>query len=383
MLSNIGDTINRLIRSARDTSHIPIPNPLGGRPSYLPNPIALATGKPAGSQLKHEIVQKGFGARQDYGQESTQELGDLYGMLLDLLTSSGSGAGVPDVNPIYDNMIASAEGRVGRGREDIEGMYAALGDDYERLAPQQKKQAAVAQEEIDELYGQLATNVEGTYSRIAEEQGDLFEQLGIEAAAPEVMAPQAKAAAAGSARAQELGAINEQRYLDMGNIDQTYYREGSPLARMTGANLSSDLAFQLEDYVRQVESERAAAQVGAQQQAASQAASQQQSQAQMLWQILQAQLEAQNASPDTSPQGILSSLPPQLQYNVGTAIRQIERTPEAIYGAVEDSRHPVPGTFRSVTDEWWLEQVDKMYERGEIDDMTRQAIMMYLRAANG
>lgn len=336
------------------------------------------------------------------GQQQQNPLGDLYEMLLELLTGNSAGAGVDmgairgSIDPVYDARIGAIqdamsrqEERVGRGREDVEGMYDALGEDYERLAPEQREQAQEAQADVDELYGQLATSVEGTYSRIAEEQADLFQRLGIQAAAPATLNPQAEQAAAATSRANELGAINEQRYADMGNVDETYYREGAPLARLTGSNISSDLLFQLNDYLAEqqsaintLEAERAAAVQSAftqlQQSAASAGQQEKQFQTGMLFDLLKMQMAAQ-APGEMNASSFLGSLPPAIQSNVASAFRQLERSPEAVYGAVEDPRHPVPGTFRNTTDEWWYNRVDQMYEAGEIDDATRQYLMTFLR----
>jgi hypothetical protein len=60
----------------------------------------------------------------------------------------------------------------------------------------------------------------------------------------------------------------------------------------------------------------------------------------------------------------------------------LERSPEAIYGKVQDPRSPVPGTFVQTTPEWYLSQADKMYQQGQIDASTHQALIMYLQLYN-
>lgn len=198
---------------------------------------------------------------------------DLFEQLLGMLTG---GVGVDEADlmnqirrqfdPVYDARVAAiqsmmqrAQQRTSRGREDVEAMYEALGQDYERLAPEAAEQAEEAQAEVEDLYGQLRSNIEGNYSRIAQEQEEMFEQLGIEAAAPEVMEPQSERATEAMNRAAELEAINAQRYQDIGNIDESYYRQGAPLARLTGSNRSSEMLSRLQDYMAQRQSEIAAA----------------------------------------------------------------------------------------------------------------------------
>lgn len=328
---------------------------------------------------------------------------DLFEQLLGMLTG---GVGVDEADlmnqirrqfdPVYDARVAAiqsmmqrAQQRTSRGREDVEAMYEALGQDYERLAPEAAEQAEEAQAEVEDLYGQLRSNIEGNYSRIAQEQEEMFEQLGIEAAAPEVMEPQSERATEAMNRAAELEAINAQRYQDIGNIDESYYRQGAPLARLTGSNRSSEMLSRLQDYMAQRQSEIAAAEAertaGIQgaftqllQQARGQAAQQQSQQAGMLWNILQAQMEAQQPQEMTSDL-FLSQLQPQLREGVSSAFRSLERSPEAVFGKVEDPRNPTPGTFVPVTEEWWLNSVDEMHQRGQISDATRQALIQFLR----
>lgn len=334
----------------------------------------------------------GLGARNPLQQPMQDSLGPLYESLLGMLTGS---VGVDEadlmrqvrgaLDPIYNERIATARETAGEGKEDIRGMYRALASDYERLAPEQAEQAAEAQQQVEDLYGELRTNIEGNYARIAEEQGDLFKQLGIEAAAPEVLNPQSEQAVAAMNRAEELGTQQQQRYMDIGNIDETYYREGAPLASLTSANRVSDLMGQLQNFVGATEAERTAGIQSSYTQLLGQAqnrAAQMQAQQQgMLFDILQGQLQAQSAGQDVemTPDLFLSSLPPELAAEVGSNFRAIERSPEAIYGAVEDPRHPVPGTYRTLTDEWWFNKVDEMYEKGQLSEAGRQALMQFLR----
>ena len=295
------------------------------------------------------------------------------------------------LNPIYDQRINQAQGTYDRGSEDITNMYRALSNDYERLAPEAAAQAKGAQEDVGQLYGQLRSNIEGSYSRVSQEQADLFKQLGIEAALPDVLGEQQAAVTDATTAASELQATNEQRYMDQGNIDQTYYREGSPLATLTGNDINEDLLFELQNYVNQTNSERAAGIQSAYMDQLGQANSllaQQQGNAQnetarrqeMLWQMLQSQLSNNQQSQKMSPTDTyLSQLPPQMQQSVAGAFTRLQRSPEAIYGKVEDKRSPVPGTFVETTPEWYLAQADEMLRRGEIDQTTYQALQMYMQ----
>lgn len=294
------------------------------------------------------------------------------------------------LNPIYDQRANSAEKRTGRATAEVKKMYRALSDDYERLAPQQIAQADAAQKEVEQLYGQLRSNIEGSYSRVSEEQGDLFKSLGIEAALPDVLDEQADSVQEAATAASQNQAQQEQRYMDIGQTDSTYYREGSPNATMTGNEISTDFLSQLQDYLGQVEAERssgiqsaymdqlgqAQTQLGQQQQTAQGEMARRQ---EMLWQMLQGQIKGGQEQQELNPDTFMSQLPQNMQQSVAGAFTRLQRSPEAVYGKTEDPRNPVPGTYVETQPQWYLQQADAMLERGEIDATTHQALQMYLQ----
>lgn len=341
------------------------------------------------SRRSKEITPRsGMQQRTQPPQQQESQLGELYETLLGLLTTN---QGVnPDalmaqtrsqIDPIYDARRQDAESRTARGREDVESLYSDLSGDYKETALEQEEFAQQDQQAVEQLYGELRKNMEGNYARISEEQEEMFSQLGIEEAAPEVMAPQGEQALASMNRADELGAINEQRYEDIGNIDRDYYSEGAPLANLTGTNRSSDMLFELESFLNNLESERAAA---INQQYGSALSSQQgradqmqMQQADMLWNILQRQLDATQQEPqEMTPDLFLGMLPPNTQQGVAEAYRSIERSEGAVTGQTPGA---VPGTYVSTPDAWWLEQASRMYEEGAIDKTTYDALSSYIR----
>jgi hypothetical protein len=293
------------------------------------------------------------------------------------------------LNPIYDQRGSEAEARTGRARQDVEGMYSALSKDYERLAPQQAQQADEAQEQVEDLYGQLRSNIQGNYSRVAKEQGELFKELGIEAALPDVLESQNEINAEAVNAASQLQATNAQRYMDIGEIDETYYREGAPQAKLTGSNRSGDLLFELQNYLNKNEAERTAgiqssytdllgqaqSQLGQQQQVAQSEAARRQ---EMLFSLLQSQSKSQQPT-ELTPDTFMSQLPPNVQQGIGSAFTRLQRSPEAVYGKTQDPRNPVPGTFVETTPEWYMAQADQMLKNGEIDQATHQALLMYMQ----
>lgn len=337
---------------------------------------------------------------QQQQQQPTDPLMDLYAQLLNQLqqpVNQPTGIDKEDlmrqvqaaINPIYDQREATAKANTGKATKDVQSMYGQLANEYEKLAPQQVAQANDAKAQIEQLYGQLRSNIEGSYSRVSDEQGDLFKKLGIESALPDVLNKQAPAVQEADLAASENQAQQQQRYTDIGQTDATYYREGAPNALMTGNELSTDMLSKLQDYINQAESERTAGiqtgymdQLGqaqnqlAQQQGAAQSETARRQE--MLFSMLQSQLQGkqqQSLTPDT----FMAQLPQSVQQSVAGAFTSLQRSPEAVYGKVEDKRNPVPGTFVSTTPEWYMQQADKMFQDGQIDAATHQALLMYLQ----
>jgi hypothetical protein len=334
-------------------------------------------------------------------QEQSDPLLDLYNQLINQLQApvnmpTGIDTGnlmdqvKKAINPIYDQRAQAAEDRTGKATGQVKDMYRALSNDYERLAPEQLAQAAESKKEIEGLYGQLRSNIKGDYSRVSEEQGDLFKSLGIEAALPDVLEEQNAPVQESLNAASEMQTQQLQRQQDIGQMDATYYREGSPNATMTGNEISTDMLSQLQEYLNQNDAERTSGiqsgyldqlsqaqnQLGQQQQTAQGEMARRQ---EMLWQMLSSQMNAKNQQTELTPDTFMAQLPPQVQQQVGGAFTQLQRSPEAVYGKVEDKRNPVPGTYVETTPEWYMQQADAMLQNGEIDPATHQALLMYLQ----
>lgn len=344
-------------------------------------------------------INGALGAVANFFGQGQDPLQALYQQLLGQLTSPVGQPQAPDqdaimrrvqaaINPIYDTREENATNTTNRGTQQVGQMYKALADDYKQLAPQQVAQAAQNKKQIEDLYGQLKTNIQGDYSRVSKEQGDLFKSLGIESALPDVLAKQNPGVEDALTSASQTQTQQEQRYQDIGNIDQQYFEEGATNAPLTGNNIATSMVDKLQDYINQAEGERTAGIQSAFNDQYGQAQSQYQTQLgqanqetnqhqSMLWQILQSQMN-QKSQPVTSD-SFLGSLPPQVAQQVGNAYTSLERSPEAVYGKVEDPRSPVPGTFVQTTPEWYMQQADEMFKQGQIDAATHQALLMYLQ----
>lgn len=399
----VGYGLNRL-RGAVPKAFGPFMGPripgLGGASPTNPSVGKWQNGESTGSSLG-SILGGAVSRLNSTQQQSQDPLLSLYEQLLNQLqqpVNAPTGINTKDLmsqvqnalNPIYDQRAKAAQAQSDRGRAEVKDMYRALSNDYERLAPQQIQQAAEAQQQIEQLYGQLRSNIEGSYARVSNDQAELFKQLGIEDALPSVLEDQNAAVTDALTAASENQAQQEQRYADIGQMDSTYYREGSPIATMTGNEISTDMLNQLQDYLQQVEAERTSGiqtsymdqltqaqnQLAQQQQAAQSETARRQ---EMLWQMLQGQLQAGQQQTQLTPDTFMSQLPGNTQQSVASAFTRLQRSPEAIYGKVEDPRNPVPGTFVSTTPQWYMQQADEMLRRGEIDTVTHQALLMYLQ----
>lgn len=378
---------------------------VGGGTSYGASPTRVGTfvtpnPNQAGATALGNVIGIG-GAIGQYLKQQQDPAVQLYNQLLDQLqqpVQRPTGVNTEDLmnqikaalNPIYDQRAATARAQDTRGEADIKSMYKQLADDYKATGKQQAAETAQNQQNVADIYGQLRSNIEGSYGRVAQDQADLFQQLGIQDALPAVTAQQQPAMTDALTAASENQAQQQQYYQDTGAADQTFYNEGSPEAIMAGNEYASNLLGQLTDYLNQNESERASGIQSAyldqlnqanqllaqQQQAADSETNRRQS---MLWDILKTQMQGSQQPQGTPLDQFMGQLPQNIQQSVAGAFTQLERSPEAIYGKVEDPRSPVPGTFVSTTPQWYAAQADKMYQSGQIDAATHQALLMYLQ----
>jgi hypothetical protein len=325
----------------------------------------------------------------------------LYQQLLDQLTSNGSQPQAPNpadimkqvqaaINPIYDQQAQQAEDQTGRYTKDVQGMYGALSKDYTEQAKVAQAQAKDAQDQVSQLYGQLRSNITGDYSRVSQDQAELFKSLGIESALPDVLGKENAPVQDALIAASQNQSQQQQRYTDIGNIDQTYYSEGAPNAILAGNEKSTGLLNDLQDYLQQVNAQRSSgiqsgymdqlnqanSNYNQQQQTANSESARKQ---QMLWEMLQSQTNGKSATAQATPDSFLSSLPQETQQGVAQAFTQLQRSPEAVYGKVQDPRNPVPGTFVDTSPQWYMQQADQMYQNGQLDAATYQALQMYMQ----
>ncbi len=386
----------------RQTAMNNIAGPFGGKSPIRPSGSQQSTGfGNVGASVANLAGMLGGGGNSPQQQQQMDPMMELYQQLFGQLQSPvdmPNGIDTKDLmrqvenalNPLYDERASRAEARSSKNRGEVQSLYRQLSQDYERLAPEQMAQAAETKSQIEDLYGQLRSNITGDFARVSDDQAELFQQLGIESALPEVMADQQAPVQDALTAASENQAQQMQRYTDIGDMDATYYRKGSPISTMRGNEVSQDLLFQLEQYLQQNEAERTGAiqsgymdQLGMansnllqqQQMAQSENARRQE----MLFQMLMS--GSQQKQQPLTADSFMSQLDPNAQQSVAGAFTRLQRSPEAVYGKVEDKRSPVPGTFVETTPEWYMAQADEMLKRGEIDQQTHQLLLMYMQLA--
>lgn len=397
----------RIQRGLRDAPSMP--GPFGGVASglgkiinYGANPAPqkptglMKAGQGIGATIANLL---GGGGQQTAPQDPMMA---LYQQLIGQLQGSADMPAAPDpqeimrqvqaaINPIYDQRINQANQTTNRNKADATAMYGQLAKDYERLAPEQVAQAQESKAQIEDLYGQLRSNIQGDYSRVSSDQAKLFEQLGIEDALPDVLDDQDDAVNDALIAANENQSQQLQRAEDIGQMDATYYRSGAPASVARGNEIGTDLMFQLQQFVNQANAERGSAiqssymdQLGMAQnqyQNAQQMAMQENARRQeMLFNMLMSGASAKQ-QPMTAD-SFMAGLDPSQQARLGSAYTSLQRSPEMIYGKVEDPRNPVPGSFVETTPEWQMAQVDEMLKRGEIDPQTHQLMLMYIQLQN-
>lgn len=341
-----------------------------GRPSiYAGAPSSSRTRQSGMTKTGFRTLRKPQRAMEEK-QQGPNPLDDILSMMQEMLL--GGGGGQVDlgnlrsqieaqINPVFDarrraieNLMARAQTRTAANRADVTGAYNALGKNYEETAVQQQAAGAQAAAEAAALQGKLKSNIHGNYSRVQDEQAELFKELGIEAAAPAILPDQAADQAFLLGNVEQTGAANQQFLKNQGTIDQQYYQQGAPLARLQGQNISSDLMLMLEDYlsrqgdvISELEAARQGEITGSFNQLAAGAQEQGQKGQQQLWErlmdlygIQNERMNAKQTQTGNLPIDIASSLglPPQMGMQVQDAWADILSTPAALYGRVEDPR---------------------------------------------
>lgn len=149
--------------------------------------------------------------------------------------------------------MASAEARGQRNKAELGRMYSALSGSYKEDIPAIQQQYAGDKASTAKLYNDQKAAVKQQYDASQKEQADMMKQLGIEAAASEVLPQQQRDEdyfinLAGQDNTVQQSALNQER---AGTVN--YTREGAQIARSEGTNRQADLIAELQDLLAEYE----------------------------------------------------------------------------------------------------------------------------------
>jgi hypothetical protein len=157
----------------------------------------------------------------------------------------------------YDPVIAALQGemsrtqeRAGNNQADARNMYNALGDKMSSEVPEMQQMNQTAQDQSTRRYDDAASKMQQSYQSQAQQQQDVMNQLGIQAAT-------------GDPRVQQVGndqqyfqnqmAMDKQHQLDalsqIGAADQGFQQNMASNSRLAGENAAQDIGKQLEQYL--------------------------------------------------------------------------------------------------------------------------------------
>lgn len=161
-------------------------------------------------------------------------------------------------DPIIKALMAEMGGktnRAERNQKTATDMYGGLSKDYLSQLPEMTAQFAAEDKATNSRYDQAQSAMNAEYQENAGAQDALLKQLGIQAAAPDASREMQtdRAYFANQSEMDQQAALSN---LNEQQMAQTNYQQNlGSNAKMAGANLSSDIRNQLEDYLTQANSQ--------------------------------------------------------------------------------------------------------------------------------
>lgn len=137
-----------------------------------------------------------------------------------------------------------------KARKDINRLYKGLAQAYGRdaQAADASGQAAVAQ--AQQIANEASGNLQSTAQNINSQEAQLLKDLGVQAAAPDIIPDATGVVDQGVSRIQQTGASAATAQDQMSTANENYFNRGRAGARMEGADRKADLTEGLTDYVR-------------------------------------------------------------------------------------------------------------------------------------
>ena len=163
------------------------------------------------------------------------------------------------------NQISSTEQRGVRGNQELDDMYSSLSSSLQGDIPGIESFYDTRKTGIDTRYEDLKNSIGKQYNDSQNEQIELLKRLGIEAAASDTLPDQIKdrdyfqSLALTEGQTQNTALGQEER----GALD--YTRRSSQIARSEGANKRSDLMFQLDQAISDLQNQLSSQEIAKQQ----------------------------------------------------------------------------------------------------------------------
>jgi hypothetical protein len=223
------------------------------------NSLADAIRRQADNQAKAAAVAKakksGVSATPNPLDQLMQQIQSIQVQAtpFDQLMQQATGSAGAQFDPLIKQLeaeMARTEKRGKANQGEAKSMYNALATDIAAEMPQITEQMNAASQETQNRYDQTQQDLKNQYNSQAQQQAELFKQLGIQAATPGA----SQQASEDQAYFQQQSQVDEdaamQLLSQMKNSDISYNQQSADNTRLAGVNAASDIGAQLEDYMQ-------------------------------------------------------------------------------------------------------------------------------------
>jgi len=223
-----------------------------------------------------DIANSVVGMAKKYGGQASQQLQQTLDQMVSPAGSGGLG-GVSDADLMaqaraeasaqfgpqiaaLNSAMAQAKSQTGYNKSAIDSLYDQLAATYAGDIKESKQSFKEAKSTEKKLSTATRKDIGASYSEGAAELSKQMQDLGIEAAAPDVLPGLSKDKADYLASEAERSAVEQSAYGREGTAEQAYFQRGPSLARMGSAEGQSALTEQLNQYLMEQQGQKAMAQ---------------------------------------------------------------------------------------------------------------------------
>lgn len=186
---------------------------------------------------------------------------------LEQLQALASNQASGQFDPLIQALQGEMQSKQSRGvanQGEARQMYGSLADDIANQLPEITNRMSQASQQAQDQYANTQNAMQGEYQKNAQAQNELFQKLGIQAAAPDAsqQAMDDQAYFQQQSKLDETNAV--QALQQMMQSDVGYNQKTSQNTRLAGENTAQDIGNQLEDYMTQANSKLGGLQSGKQ-----------------------------------------------------------------------------------------------------------------------